>query len=53
MGNRKYPTPQKRQELFCHRYHLAAELVEKGYFHRMYDANDEQNAVTQPVLPRL
>jgi ParB family chromosome partitioning protein len=52
MGSRKYPVPQNDQEFFCHRYHLAAELVEVGYFQRMYDIVEDGRAST-PSLPPL
>lgn len=52
MGTQKYPVPQDGQDLFCHRYHLAAELIESGYFFRMYDIAGEGRAST-PSVPSL
>lgn len=53
MGTRKYPVPRDDQELFCHRYHLAAELVEAGYFERMYDVAEDGKVIKHPTLPKL
>jgi hypothetical protein len=51
LGAKRYPVPNENQECFCHRYHFAGELVEMGYFERMYDVTD--SLAIHPVLPKI
>lgn len=51
LGPKRYPVPNETQDRFCHRYHFAGELVEMGYFDRMYDVTD--SLAIHPVLPKI
>lgn len=33
----KYPEPEDEQEHYCHRHHLAEELIDEGYFRKRED----------------